>query len=206
MPALQVRERRAGGGAGLPAPRPPLEDVRGLPAPLLLGRGAALRRAALNGLSRSPAPGREPRPGRASPRAPRLLRDLRALSGLAPEPRRSELDQVRCGRPDSRAQPGSALSTRLSPTRLLRPQSLHTPAAGSKPTAHHDAECARGLETRHPEDGPEASGGSPQKQPGEASQRPSSAARWPLPLPGGVATRRLRGTGTSLQSLLPTST
>lgn len=76
MPALQVRER-AGGGARLPAPRLPLEDVRGLPTPLLLGRGAALRRAALSGPGWSPAPWREPRPGRASPRAP-SLHDLRS--------------------------------------------------------------------------------------------------------------------------------
>ncbi|XP_055266496.1 proline-rich protein 2-like [Moschus berezovskii] len=81
----------------------------------------------------------------------------------------------------------------LSPSRLLRPQSLHTPVAGSKPTAHHGAGCARGLETRHPEYGPEASGGSPQQQLGKASQRPGSAARWTPPPPGGVTTRRLRG-------------
>ncbi|XP_060262302.1 basic proline-rich protein-like [Ovis aries] len=170
------------------------------------------RRLGSSRTARTRKPGSEQTPNEATS----LVAKLRSVHGSktrlsshscpAPEPRRSELDQVRCGRPDFRAQPGSALSTRLSPTRLLRPQSLHTPAAGSKPTAHHDAECARGLETRHPEDGPEASGGSPQKQPGEASQRPSSAARWPLPPPGGVATRRLRGTGTSLQSLLPTST
>ena len=53
---------------------------------------------------------------------------------------------------------------------------------------------------------PEASGGNPQQQPGEASQRPGLAARWPPPPPGGVATWRLRRAGTSLQSLLPTST
>lgn len=202
MPALQVRER-AGGGAGLLAPRLPLEDVRGLPTPLLLGRGAALRRAALSGPGRSPAPWREPRPGRASPRAP-SLHDLR--SHLRPGARAAA---ERVG-PGLLWTPGVSGTARFGvvdppvPSRLLRPQSLHTPAAGSKPTAHPGAGCARGLETRHPEDGPEVLGGSPQQHPGEASQRPGSAARRPLPPP--AATRRLRRTGTSLQNLLPTST
>lgn len=151
----------------------------------------------------APPPGGSPAQG-ARVLGRRVSTTCAPISGPAPELRRSELDQVRCGRPDSRAQPGSALSTRLSPSRLLRPQSLHTPAAGSKPTAHPGAGYARGLETRHPEDGPEVSGGSPQQHPGEASQRPGSAARRPLPAP--AATRRLRRTGTSLQNLLPTST
>lgn len=82
-------------GAGLPAPRPPLEDVRELRAPLLLCRGAALRRAALIGLSRSPtqgarvfrrrtssatcAPSEARRPGRGGASWTRFVVDARPL-------------------------------------------------------------------------------------------------------------------------------
>ena len=72
------RRGRVGLGAG-----PPLNWVRGLRAPLLLGGGAALRSAAPIGRSQKPAHSKEPRTGRASPRMPHPFPDLQVLLALA---------------------------------------------------------------------------------------------------------------------------
>lgn len=61
----------------------------------------------------APPPGGSPAQG-ARVLGRRVSTTCAPISGPAPELRRSELDQVCCGRPESRAQPGSALSTRLS--------------------------------------------------------------------------------------------
>ena len=186
-------------GAGLPAPRPPLEDVRELRAPLLLCRGAALRRAALIGQSRSPtqgarvfrrrtssatcAPSQARGPSRGGASWTRFVVDARPL-GHSPVRRYPH------------ACPQAGFSGCNHCTRLQ-------PAPSPQATMLPDALGAwRPVISRT---GPRLREGTPSNSQGKP-QRPGLAARWPPPPPGGVATWRLRRAGTFLQSLSPMST
>lgn len=126
----------------------------------------------------------EPHAGRASLQAPHLLRDLRTLSGPAPEPRRSELDQVRCGRPASGHSParryphacpqagfsGCNRCTRLQPALSPQPTMLPGALGAWRPVFSKT--------------GPRLREGAPSNNQG----KPHSARAWPpggpLPRPG----------------------